>query len=518
MSPLITYLIAFLCGIALQHCYPIHIEHLFGGTVGLLVLAAIGLVIIRRKAILLDYRPCRIIALILVLLFTYTYSDLRSAQIKNYDEQGRSTDAERMQEVCREKLEAEKIEGKNLALINAIILGDKGLLSDEQKKAFRDTGTMHILVVSGMHVGLIYLTISIGFAIFGLKRNAIAKLVSIGLVWVYAITTGLAPSVCRASLMISFVVIIPIINARIEHKDAVYLSLIALLLYDPGLISSYSLWLSYISVYALIQSSWLIEKITDRIPLKIIRYAAQLCLVSCVCQVATAPIILSFNDYFPTFFAVNNLMIVPLLSPLLLLSIGVIATPHCIAQHIAPLVNYLLSMMDDYTQYAQTWHLASIHLPGYTSIEIAIMTITIVLLFTVIGAWRGKYRNICGYLLGISCLICTGYTIFLDGESRNIPDQLILWRRFDKTNISLYSDRRMTHYLADTTEIYSIRECERLRKEFRVAENKILPLCQPLRIRDEKNEISIKKDGVAYINGDIIDVQLLQERSVRIEL
>lgn len=535
MSPLVPFLLAFLAGIGIQYFYPaaIHSSYLIWICISLLSASVAALTVIRKRFLLLDYRPCRLTALFLLFFFAYTYASIRTDAdaeiIKNCEQQGYSKDTARIQEDTKnyadsirssfiKRLQEKGLTDRNLSLVNAIALGDRGSLSAEQKNAFRDTGTMHILVVSGMHVALIYFFFTTLFALFNLKSNKVVQILSIAFVWGYAILTGLAPSVCRASLMISFIVVLPIINARIERMDAVYLSLFSLLLYDPQLIASYSLWLSYISVYALLQSSWLIDTIVSRIPIKLARYILQLSLVSCVCQFATSPIILSFNEYFPTFFAVNNLVIVPLLSPLLILVIVLSVSPHCVAQILTPIVNWLTSSMDDYTQYAQTWHLSAIHLPGYTSAEIVSLSITVILLFSVIGTWKSHHKGICCASFCISCMAFVAITIFCDCQSEKRASEMIIWRRYDMTNITVYSDRCLTHFLEDTSETYSLRECARMRKEYRAISNDIKLRNTPFSVSTDTDTVFIDANGIVRTREDIIAIQLLEDRRIVIGL
>ncbi|MDO4460915.1 MAG: ComEC/Rec2 family competence protein [Bacteroidia bacterium] len=521
MSPLILYLLSFIVGVYIGLSYTPISPIFYWGCISALFLSVIGLLYIRKKRLLLDYRTCRFFALLVLLSFAICFADIRSNEsdiIKNCEQEGYSLNADSIQCTISSILLSEGIEEQNMALLDAILLGNRDHLNASQIDAFRKTGTMHILVVSGMHVALIFLAIKYLFALLGLYNKNWVKLLSVALIWGYAFLTGAAPSVCRASLMISAAVILPIINARIESRDAVYISLFSLLLYDPTLIYSYSLWLSFISVYALLQSSNLISSISATIPFRIVRYAVRICLVSCVCQIATAPIILSFNDQFPTLFAVNNIVIVPLLTPTLILSCLAILMPHCIAQHMAYVANMLLSCMDHYTQYAQSWHLATIPLPGYSSPEIVLLTICIILFFTIIGTRKTIHYNICGWLFCL-CLIsyiCT--TIYLDiptTSSQN--DRVIIWRRYNNTNITISSNNSLTHFLMDTTEKYSTLECNRLKRELRASNHTILPLRNNIKITMNKGTLLVYPNGIVSLNDSLIDIQISQQRRIDIK-
>ncbi len=516
MSPLILYLITFIAGIFSG----VQLEYLGDGVlwacISLLTCSIICSLFIRHKSIAIDYRRFRITALAITFAFSFCYGNMRATDTDYTDEESRGIQDART--YISATLAQEGIETRNLALVNAILLGDRSQLDKQQVSAFRNTGTMHILVVSGMHVALIYIAIKTAFALIGLRRNNWVTLLSIALIWMYALLTGAAPSVCRATLMITIMTLVPIINARMDRRDGIYIALFALLLYDPNLVHSYSLWLSFMAVFALFQSSHAIAQLEKKIPTRIGKHIVQICLASCVCQAATAPIILTFNDQFPTFFAINNLAIVPILTPLLITTCGIIILPHSIAQYLAIAANTLIRWMDEYTQYAQTWHHATIHLAGYTQIETIMMTCCVALVFAIIGTWGTRHKNICGGALCITISALTGLTIYLDTKSEQMEDRVIIWRRYDKTNISLYTNSTLTHYLEDDREEYTLRECEKLKQEFRAYKNNILRRDKGLLITTGTDSIYIGRDGIANRKDEIIDIQLMNERRIDIAI
>ena len=117
----------------------------------------------------------------------------------------------------------------------ALILGDKSGLDPELKKAFSGTGTMHVLAVSGLHVGLIYYVLLI-FTSFLLKLKR-GRVIQAGIIifclWAYACITGLSPSVCRAATMFSFIVIGESFIRNTSILNSVSLSAFILLLLNP---------------------------------------------------------------------------------------------------------------------------------------------------------------------------------------------------------------------------------------------------------------------------------------------
>jgi len=199
------------------------------------------------------------------------------------------------------------------SILNALILGDKKGVEEEVSDHFAAAGVMHILAVSGLHVGLIYVVFSWCFRILPYelrKRRWLETLLVITLLIGYAFLTGLSPSVLRAVTMFGFIAIGSATGRKTNIYNALAASALLLLIIDPHLIYSVGFQLSYLAVfgivylqpklYALIQPKyWLFEK------------AWALVCVSVAAQLATAPLSIYYFNQFPTYFLIANLFIIP---------------------------------------------------------------------------------------------------------------------------------------------------------------------------------------------------------------
>lgn len=521
MSPVIPYLIATLCGIVLCRLLDVPVPYACEATFVCLGISLISLLIIRYKAPLISKRWIAVPMLLLTTLFAYNLTELKSSSPSSVSYEIENSDFtasfHASASYCTETLSSLGIQERNLALIQAILLGDKSGLTPDQRNAFRRTGTMHILVVSGMHVALVFMAFRFLFALFGLGNNKVVNVLIVVFIWLYAALTGLAPSVCRASLMLSFATLMPLFLSRIDSHDAIYLSLIVLLLHNPSLISSYSLWLSYISVHAISQSIWISVKIDSvltnnkndfgRIVSRMAKWVAQLLFISFVCQLATSPIILSFNDSFPTFFGVNNVAIVPLLTPLLFLSsISIVLAPLSFSagQFLAMRADRLLSIMDNYTQYAQHWHQTEVQFSGYTNSEIIILSIIMVLFFTLIGQWRTHNRTSCEVVLCLACLSFFASNLISLYTHKGDTLYTEIWRRYNNTNVSIISNRSIVHLLSDTTDDASLNYCTRLNHKYHALTSTISPLSSTVTITTLSDTVTVTPQGIICHNNEII--------------
>jgi competence protein ComEC len=199
------------------------------------------------------------------------------------------------------------------SILNALILGDKEGVEEEVSDHFAAAGVMHILAVSGLHVGLIYLVFSWCFKVlpYALRKHQwLEAVLAITLLISYAFLTGLSPSVMRAVTMFSFIAIGSATGRSINIYNALAASALLLLIIDPHLIYSVGFQLSYLAVfgivflqpklYALLQPRyWLFNK------------AWALVCVSIAAQLATAPLSIFYFNQFPSYFLIANLFIIP---------------------------------------------------------------------------------------------------------------------------------------------------------------------------------------------------------------
>lgn len=200
-------------------------------------------------------------------------------------------------------------------ILSALTLGYQDELTDELKQGFRTTGTVHVLSVSGLHVGIIYMMISflLGFIRKGTKYYCLKPVIIIILLWIYAFITGLPPSVLRASGMLTVFCMAEIFGKKSYSMHALFIAAFFMLLVDPFSLFDIGFQLSFISVLAIL---YLHPKTLHLLKAenKYIRYIWQMVTLSFVAQLATFPICLYYFSTFPTYFFITNLLIVPLVT------------------------------------------------------------------------------------------------------------------------------------------------------------------------------------------------------------
>ena len=197
-------------------------------------------------------------------------------------------------------------------IANALVLGYRELLDDEITKAYSVAGAMHVLSVSGLHVGFIFFFLQLLFKPW--RRNPWLKwlgfVLSLLVLWSYAFVTGLSPSVLRSVIMFSMVLFALQLKRRSGIYNTLALAAFIMLLYDPFMLWSVGFQLSFLAVFGIVYlqprfAAWYQGNN------KAVRWLWNLLAVSLAAQLITFPLGLYYFGQFPTYFFLTNLIVVP---------------------------------------------------------------------------------------------------------------------------------------------------------------------------------------------------------------
>jgi len=234
--------------------------------------------------------------------------------------------AHRLQKGIMKVLKERGINDRELAIVSALLVGYKHHLSTDQVSAFASAGAMHVLAVSGLHVGIIFLILNVLFKPllrlrFGKYAKAIILLLAL---WSYVAITGLSPSVTRACTMFSFVIIAQLIHRHTSIFNTIATSAVFLLILNPFYIVEVGFQLSYLAVLGIVliqpriyelwkPKFWLVQKVWA------------ITAVSLAAQLATFPLGLLYFHQFPNYFLLSNLVVIPAATIILTAGIALVA-------------------------------------------------------------------------------------------------------------------------------------------------------------------------------------------------
>ncbi|SIS42048.1 competence protein ComEC [Zobellia uliginosa] len=213
-----------------------------------------------------------------------------------------------------------------LSIIQALLLGQRNDISEETYTDYKNAGAVHILAVSGLHIGILLLLLQ--FLLRPLERlpkgKGIKLALTVILLWGFAFLSGLSASVVRAVTMFSFLAYSMYLNRPNNTFNILALSMFFILLaIDPNLLFQVGFQMSYTAVLAIVwfyprlQKLWLPKNL-------VVRKAWELLSVSIAAQLGVLPIGLFYFHQFPALFFISNLLIVPALGALLGIGILII--------------------------------------------------------------------------------------------------------------------------------------------------------------------------------------------------
>ena len=214
---------------------------------------------------------------------------------------------------------------KEFNVLSALTLGFKRGLDPDTKKVFVSAGAMHVLAVSGLHVGIVFIVLS--FFLGFLKKHKSGRILYIFLIvsalWCFAFVTGLSPSVRRAASMFTFVLIGQSLKRPPNIYNSLAVSAFFLLLVNPNSLFEAGFQLSYSAVIGIVFLQPKLQKIfTFRYAF--FRYVWALFTVSVAAQIATFPISIFYFNQFPVYFWLSNLVVIPAVTLLIPLGISLL--------------------------------------------------------------------------------------------------------------------------------------------------------------------------------------------------
>jgi competence protein ComEC len=241
--------------------------------------------------------------------------------------------------------ENNNIKKENLAILSALTIGYKDNLDYNTKQEYSKAGAMHVLAVSGLHVGIIFLIVSFLFKwAERFKRLKYTKpAFTILVIWGYALITGLSPSVVRASTMFTFILVGMLLNRQINIYNSIAASAFFILIFNPLLLFDMGFQLSYIAVIGIV---FFYKKIYGLLyfKYKFFSWLWALTSVSIAAQLSTFPITVYYFHQFSNLFWLSNIIVSVSATILIILTILLIifSSLPVLANALSYIINVIL--------------------------------------------------------------------------------------------------------------------------------------------------------------------------------
>lgn len=236
--------------------------------------------------------------------------------------------AQEVQRGLLEKLSRYGLQGEEMAVVSAMVLGNRDYMEADLRSSYSATGASHILAVSGLHVGVVFLVMNFLLKLLFRSRYRLLRIVVLVLaLWAYAFVTGLPASVVRASFMLSLVCLGKMVGRTSSVFNTVSASAFFMLLYNPFYLFDVGFQLSYAAVFSILVFQSKIKSFY--VPKsKWGDWAWSLLSVSLSAQLGTLPIVLFNFHQFANYFWLSGMWVVPLSAVVIYMALLFFALPE----------------------------------------------------------------------------------------------------------------------------------------------------------------------------------------------
>ncbi len=312
-----------------------------------------------------------------------------------------------------------------LSIAEALLIGYRKDIDPELWQAYSHTGIVHIIAISGLHMGMIYgifryLFISIPFLS---KRKSMALILALVAMWLFAFITGLPPSVKRASLMFSFIAIGEMQQRKINVYNNLSASAFLLLCFNPNLLFDIGFQLSYLAVASIVSFFPSINQLIYT-PHKALSYLWSILSGSTAAQILTLPLCIYYFHQFPVLFFISNLIAIPFAA--VTLSLSLLLIPLSVLPQLASPIGLLLqSIILAFNTCIRSMSSLPYALWRDIRIDYIQMALLYIILLTALGYLYTRYRAAI-YTCLSSIFIYMLYTLVISIKSQQQSFHIIL--------------------------------------------------------------------------------------------
>lgn len=330
---------------------------------------------------------------------------------------------------------------KSAAFLKGIILADRTEMDSQTISDFQNSGLIHLLAISGTHIGIIFgLIYFIFLKIFPVKFRNTAVLLSLIFIWMFALFIGLGNSVVRSCIMITIYMIYIFLQRKPDLLHALSLAGFCILIFSPQQIFDVGFQLSFAAVLGIY---WLNKPILKLIPEsrnKFLRLLRNVLSITVTAQIATLPLILFYFHQFSFISIIANLVVIPLAEIIIAFSlfITIILSLGLNIKFVNLVYDFLISQL-----------LKLIHVFGNVDfgmnrnisvnlIEVVLLVALLYFLRFVLIKFNWKNLFYCGAIFITFAIVRTGYNYSLTSKNEVISHEY-----FDRKLLSIKNGKEI---------------------------------------------------------------------------
>jgi competence protein ComEC len=373
------------------------------------------------------------------------------------------------------------------AIASALVLGVTDGLDNELLNAYSSTGAMHVLAVSGLHVGIIYWIILLLFKPLNKLKSGkwILAGLSLAILWSYAFVTGLSPSVLRAVAMFSVVAIARPANQRTNIYNTLSAAAFLLLIYEPYFIMSVGFQLSFLAVFGIVYLQPALYAGWEP-RLKFWDEVWKITCVSIAAQAATFSLGLLYFHQFPNYFLISNLFVIPisfgvLVDGLVVLAVGFF---HPLASFFGLILEWFIKAMNFVVFTVEDFPFSLVE-----NIYINTFQCWIIMFFIIAIVSFLEHKKFSYLLVSVWFSFVIAITSWIHFEEDVSTERFIVYKVAHHSAFDLV-DHGQALFFTDSA-LYNDRE----KKRFHIQPNRLIGGVSTVQSGYEKLDNIVKKDG-----------------------
>ncbi len=377
------------------------------------------------------------------------------------------------------------------AIASALVLGVTDGLDNELLSAYSATGAMHVLAVSGLHVGIIYWIILLLFKPLTKSKSGewTLAVLSFIILWSYAFVTGLSPSVLRAVAMFSVVAIARPANQRTNIYNTLAAAAFLLLIYEPYFIMSVGFQLSFLAVLGIVYLQPSLYAWWEPGS----RFWDEVWKITCVsisAQAATFSLGLLYFHQFPNYFLISNLFVIPISFGVLVDGLVVLAFGffHPLASFFGLILEWFIKAMNFVVFTVEDFPFSLVE-----NIYINTFQCWTIMLFIIAIVWVLEYKKFSYLLVSVCVSFVIAITCWIHFEEDVNTERLIVYKVAHHSAFDLI-DHGQALFFTDSA-LYNDHE----KMRFHIQPNRLIRGVGNVQSGYEKLDNIAKKDGCTLL-------------------
>jgi competence protein ComEC len=337
-------------------------------------------------------------------------------------------------------LQENGLEGQELAIASSLLLGYDEEISKDLSNAYAITGTIHVLSVSGLHIGIIFMVLNLSFSFLDKRKGGLYTkgILVLSGVWLFAMISGLSPSVVRAAVMFSLFIFGKTFRLQANIFNTLLASAFLILLFDPYLLLDIGFQLSYLALGGILYFqpkiyNWFQfeNAFADKI--------WALTSVSLAAQLMTFPLTIYYFNNFSVSFLLANLLIIPLSTIIMYGGIFLLITSFIpvISHFVAVLLKWIIIFMNGAASFLST-------IPGAYIGGLHINAFELILLYLIIifsaAFFIERKKSFLNFALGSTILLLFSFN--LDNYFSSEKNEMVIYNQKNNSCVDFYCGNR----------------------------------------------------------------------------